>query len=279
MITHNKLPNIVGWKDEFMEMNPKREHPGQIKMLLVEILFLCKYSKLSPDIVVYVGSGPGLHIPLLMSMFPKLYFNLYDCRFDNRLKVMEKVPGAKVKLFIKYFTQEDCAQYVNKKILFMSDIRDLTMKGEGIDVQNAIVEKNQNMQWNWIKEMKPMFSMLKFRLPFKSESFEYEYCDGEIITQPYTSPWSAESRLIIKDPMKSKMYNNLEYENRFVFLNFIMKYCLIFNYKESAEPLSYNDIYKYYIINMYYEVMLNKKNVSFVELKKFIDKINKSIYG
>lgn len=276
LFKHEKLPNYLYWKDELQQINSKKEHPGQIKLLLTEVFFLSKYMKMKPDIVVYVGAGPGLHMIQLMKMFPDVYFHLWDCRFDERLKDNEREDG-KYKLFQRYFTQADCAQYVGKKVLFMSDIRSLNMSKS--QDQNAVLIENQQMQWDWIKEIRPIVSMLKFRLPFGDKSIEYKYCDGEIYVQPYTSPWSAESRLIVNDPDKIKIYNNFDYENKFVFFNFVVKTCLLFTYGESDVPLSINDLYMYWVIDLYNKNILGLKHSTYKQITSFIKGINKKVYG
>jgi hypothetical protein len=275
IIKHNNLPNYLYWSNELQHINSKKEHPGQVKLLLMETLFLAKYIDTKPDIVVYVGAGPGLHLLMLMELFPNLYFHFWDCRFDERLKREEK--NGKYKLFQRYFEQKDCAQYVGKKILFMSDIRALTMSEKNVSDQNTTLIENQQMQWDWIREIKPMVSMLKFRLPFESKSIQYEYCDGEIYVQPYTSPWSAESRLIVHNPEKIKIYNNFDYENKFVFFNYVIKHCILFNYKGS-DSIGINELYMYWIIDYYHDKILGVKDSSFDIIKNFTNKLNSSIY-
>jgi hypothetical protein len=275
MFLHKNLPNYIYWDDEFKNVNTKKEHPGQIKLLLVEMMFLAKYYDMKPDLVVYVGAGPGTHLIKLMELFPGLKFHFWDCRFDERLK---KRVSDQYKLFERYFEQGDCAQYIVKKILFMSDIRSLNMSDVGNAEQNKILIENQQMQWDWIREIKPMVSMLKFRLPFENKSIEYKYCDGEIFIQPYTSPWSAESRLIVTNPDKIRLYNNYDYENKFVFLNYIIKICLMFRYKEDNKLVGFNELYMYWILELYYSCVLRNKNISAKIITNFVKEINKSVY-
>ncbi len=52
-------------------------HWGQRKLFMSEIEFLTKYS-IPGDIVLYVGSAPGIHTYFLSLFFPFLNFILFD---------------------------------------------------------------------------------------------------------------------------------------------------------------------------------------------------------
>lgn len=54
-------------------------HNGQRKLLLTEIEFMSK----SPEFIMYAGSAPNEHMPILLSMFPKHKFLLIDPNYHT----------------------------------------------------------------------------------------------------------------------------------------------------------------------------------------------------
>lgn len=256
---------------------------GQRKLLLTCLQFLTiaikKYKKLYDEeklFVLYVGAGDGTNIFVLSKMFPKLKFELFDDHFDEKILQNQK----NIKLFIKYFFDEDAEKYKNKGkyMLFISDIRTTRRKDEpaNIDIYN-----NSLKQFNWINIMKPLLSHLKFRCLFNTEKLilddetfnlhkkifednlsnneieqqtihELKYNKGKIFFQPWTGPTSSETRLLVKQKKIGQMINYLssDYENALYAFNH-MKHTT--HYDATIDNLCdcYDCNLELYIINNY----------------------------
>jgi len=192
-LKYSKLPNE----------NYTIPHLGQRKLLIGEVDFLTEYYYHS-DKVVYAGAGPGVHIEILATLFPKKMFYLYDPReFYQPLYDIKNV-----KITQDYFKNKDAKKF--KKVLFISDIRT-----SGTN-QEEEVEFNLKQQKIWCDIMKPMAS-LKFRLPFGSNK-SIEYYDGIIRLQPWVGIDSAETRLWT-DCKSLKKYSCTEYEEKMFYFN------------------------------------------------------------
>ena len=203
------------------------EHLGQRKLLIQEIMFLTRYSD-KGDIVLYVGASPGLHIPLLSILFPDLTFILYD---PSQFGIKN---SDKIKIYNKLFTDDELKKYMKDKdkILFVSDIRNKFKRvDESASVEEKlkateIIDKDMQMQYNWVKTLKPKMSMLKFKLPYSVENVvnftSYNYLDGEIWIQGWGG-FSNETRLIT-DGRNDKIYNPHKYNNQVMYHNNVSRY-------------------------------------------------------
>ena len=69
--------------------------------------------------------------------------------------------------------------------------------------------------------MKPVMSMLKFRVPYHIDLTNgYEYLDGELCFQPWAPPFSGETRLITNGK-STKIYK--DYESKLHYFNNIIR--------------------------------------------------------
>ena len=198
-------------------------HFGQRKLLLSEIEFLTimynKYNLMKYDkvILLYVGAAPGYHIPILINLFPNLYCHLYDPQpftINNKYHI---------KIIQDFFTNKDVDKYYkktlkNKKILFISDIRDPFYDKERVDQ----LQNDMRLQQKWAIDIKPLGAMFKFRLLFDDNNTKY------LIGDSYLPVWgrltTTETRLICnKDDTnnwtKFKLYNNKDHEQRMFYFN------------------------------------------------------------
>jgi hypothetical protein len=294
-------------------------HDGQRKLLYSEIEFYTllsqKYS-LDEILVVYAGSGEGLHMSIIFEMFPQLDFILIDpikslCDHP-RMKNKERV-----KMMIEYYTDETYKKILEintkkKKIVFMSDIRE--------DTDESEIWKNMLEQQLWTIQLNAIGYLLKFRLPYlyediKINDFRYTspietnqheiklkdtevmYLKGDIYLQIYPPLKSTETRLIyIRDPnefFSLQSYDISIYENQCFYFNQISRKER-YEYKESKKIkeniIGYDDSYEsvceYYLIDKYFEDFYekNKKNVIFsnkmniILQKEGIDRIVHFIY-
>ena len=235
-------------------------HNGQRKLLLCEMFFLTKIHELKlvkpESIVVYVGAGPGHHLLHLIKLFPQFQYHLYDTRFDEELLKLTNV-----KTHLQFFTHKDCEKYKDKNIIFISDIRHPSVGdfGEPSPAQNPIIIRDQKMQEEWVRIIKPYVSLLKFRLPWLESDQPYEYLDGQVYVQPYAPGNSTETRLLVTDPESNKTYSCDEYERKMFFVNRVLRH----NYAHKSNTSSnYDFAYTKYICEYYKENIKSKFNLN-----------------
>ena len=189
-------------------------HWGQLKLFLSELLFLSMYNK-KPYIVLYVGAAEGTHISKLAEMFPQHKFILYD----PRKFVLNKLDN--IELHNKMFTEEEASKYVKdgKNILFISDIRILDYgesKKNYSEESDELVFNDMKYQMDWVEKIKPYRALLKFRTLYTQDKFKY--FDGTIYLQQYSPP-STETRLLVKDYNKFKIYDAKEFDEKMAYYN------------------------------------------------------------
>lgn len=182
-------------------------HWGQLKLLLSEIEFLSKVLELHKSLgskldiyFVYAGAAPGDHAEYLHSLFPTVYFELYD---PNKFVAKD---GDRFKTHQQFFTDSDARQWAKRQdifLVFCSDIRSEPPTDENIT-------RNMDMQLNWWKIMRPQLTMFKFRLLWKPGKTVYP--EGDIYLQIFPGPSSSETRLIVKQDAKLIDYDNIVYE-------------------------------------------------------------------
>lgn len=193
---------------------------GQLKLLVAEINFFNRYwnsTKIPNPICVYVGAAEGMHIKCLSDLYPEFEFHLYDLRpFD---KILNNNP--KINLHNRYFDQSDVENFkkVHDRVFFMSDIRTLSYSAESRGykamMENEITVWNDMLlQQQWVLDIKPYKSMLKFRLPYKNDytiqqypTLKVRYLTGVCWLQPWRSPTSSELRLIPNDNFEIQDWN------------------------------------------------------------------------
>lgn len=215
-------------------------HWGQLKLFYSEFFVILKHLPESVNTILYVGAANGSHIFVLAKLFPRLTFYLYDSqRFDKRLYKL-----INVKIFKKYFDEEEMEKWKEKNIpvFFISDIRNLTYdpmaRDDDMRIKNEKdVWSDMKLQESWIKELKPVISLVKFRLPFAydfvlEEGRERKYLDGKVCFQTYNKPTSSESRLLIQG-LEERNWDIIEYERKMYYHN-----CVTRNKKKFMNPIN-----------------------------------------
>lgn len=253
--------------------NPKAIHLGQRKLLISEIEFLTRIIKrateLGPDgfapvspapgflyTLLYVGAAPGQHIPILSEMFPEVKFVLYDpAPFAIK-------PTKAIEIHQELFTDELVAQYATdgKKenhLLFVSDIRSAPRTGyqdtDTVDPEfEDEVRKNLAQQRRWVEQLRPVRSLLKFRLPFTDEADKAttEYFDGVVNFQAYAPPQSAETRLEVGNKPKIITYNHTTYEQQMFYFNTQYRVQSFVHYNRRY-GWSYDTIREFFVLKKY----------------------------
>jgi hypothetical protein len=200
-------------------------HKGQYKLLFSEIEFLTNYGNKSTH-VIYIGAAPGYHIPCLLSMFKNHIFYLYDPAFTYTKHLQEYLDRKRVFLYSKFFTEETILEFKQmhnidtKNTLFISDIR-TTINQSNIESMNKTIIENMNLQKNIVKLLNPLVSMLKFRLPWTDENFEY--FDGIRYFGVYAKWESTETRLVVLNPNSKKIYNGKKNEEELFYFNMVQR--------------------------------------------------------
>lgn len=197
-----------------MKEEDKPLHWGQLKLFLSELLYLSMFNDRS-YIILYVGAAEGTHISKLAEMFSQHKFILYD----PRKFVLKKLSN--IELHNKLFTDEEASKYIGqgKNILFISDIRILAYgesKKNYSSESDELVFDDMKYQMDWVKKIKPHRALLKFRTLYTQNKFEY--FDGPIYLQQYSPP-STETRLLVKNYKKMKLYDAKEFDEKMAYYN------------------------------------------------------------
>lgn len=190
-------------------------HLGQRKLMLSEMQLLNEYYKLyhtdSVITIISVGSAAGHHLIQLNEMYPKTKWILIDpSPFDKRLLNRPDT----YTIINKLFTDEICDQLKkklkNEKYLFVSDIR----RNE-VDFEAGVV-RDMQLQYDWVKKLLPLLSLLKFRMNYKMKKGDtLSYLNGKLLYGIWTTPVSGETRLLVKQDdinNKDKIYDFNDYE-------------------------------------------------------------------
>lgn len=199
------LGNGDGQGDFDKESVMNNLHIGQLKLLLSEMQAIIYYMDTTlVKNMVYVGAAHGYHIYVLAKLFPGLTYHLYDISesWDKRLYELKNVI-----INNRYFEEKDIKEWQerNEEILFVSDIRNLAVgleedKKADLDTFETLVAADMLMQQEWVKQLKPALSLLKFRLAYPDVVKEktQTYLDGTVLRQIFARPSSAETRLLVK---------------------------------------------------------------------------------
>lgn len=208
-------------------------HYGQLKLYLTCLQFLTKYwdpFKHPRPKMVYVGAAPCCWIILLARQFPLFEFHLYDpSPFDKRVQEydqndtklnVKKSPNfAEIYLYKRLFVDEDVEQWRDQSdVFFVSDIRPMSYNKKSPESE-SVVHESMTLQSRWIKSIKPVFSQVKFKLPYSENYHEernskpiYVYLQGKIYFQQWVGPLSTEARLVSEPPYVDTDYNYQIYE-------------------------------------------------------------------
>lgn len=249
----SQLKNKLSYDEAIKICGNKKLHSGQLKLFYSELLFLTyNYDKNDNQKVLYIGAAEGYHITMLSKLFPELHFDLWDKReFDVN-------ESDKVKIYKRYFLNNDSKKYKNDNILLISDIRDLDI-GKNKDDSNKmdkIVMDDMELQKQWCKLIKPKIAFLKFRIPYDKSKFEY--LTGTLFIQPYTTI-SAELRLMTNDYDTFKSYDSDEIDTKMAYFHVNVR-CKKNNYKSWSELLiknklvnSWDNVFSIFVIKCYLE--------------------------
>ena len=258
------------------------KHWGQFKLLFSEIQFLTYY--LRPDIknIIYVGAAPGNHTYVLAHLFEDLIFHLYDIQvFDPRLEKLKNV-----NIYNKYFTEDDIEKHkkLNLKYMFVSDIRNLSVNKLNVNKRENEMKiwEDMQLQQSWVMSLKPVYSSLKFKLPYGSDEYNIskfgktvKYLDGQIFKQVFCPPLSAESRLVVSK-FEQRDWDLSSYERKMSYHNIVIREKATFKnpltgkneniYEERGLTNNSDSVCSYSIICDYLEKINKKQTVENVKI-------------
>lgn len=273
------------YSEDYFETNKyKIKMPGQLKLLLNEIRFLTEGVEIQnmsdkKFTVLYIGSGKGYHIPLLISLYEK--YDIHWIFFDpnghcDKLYEYKKLSTKKIDIYDEYFTDKNIEEFKHiDNLLFISDIRStINCKKDLVDVSPSTKDllHDYKIQNNVLKQLNPLFSLVKFRMPFPDdwdESYEFEKPIGSEYIQAFTKNTSNEFRIFINSTIVFETIKNIEelkkYEEKFSWYNR--------EYRIQTE----NDLnIAYYIFKNYYNIELPSKNIKRKDIIKFLITIQRS---
>ena len=264
-------------------------HWGQLKLFVSELLFLTHYyDSTETNDVVYVGAAHGDHLRVLSKMFPKITFHLFDSGdFNEGLYNISNIVVNK-----RYFDDSDIEEWKNRKCLFISDIRTTTYDSsktniEDLKINEDTVWEDMALQRKWVETIKPLYSLLKFRLPY-AEQFELEkgktrnYLDGIVYTQAFCKSSSSETRLcVLGKQITGREWDILSYERKLFHHNSVIRCKYLFENPIDKEKRFiypelglYNDFDSVYFTNVVIDYM---KKINMDITKESVKKLLKYI--
>ena len=186
--------------------------------------YFWKPRQISNPVVVYAGAAPGSNIQIISQFFPEIEFHLYD---PQKFKIKS---NDKIKLYQKKFTNKIAHYWAKKQeeyqnIFFISDIRtaDYTVAKNLDDNENQILD-DMMLQKEWVEIIKPIYSHLKFRLPYTggNRPKSVNYFDGYIFKQPWAPQTTTETRLVPFNS-KCKEWSCEKYQSQMFYHNSIIR--------------------------------------------------------
>ena len=219
----------------------KRFHNGQRKLFMAEFEFLsmcisnntldCTYH------VIYAGSAPGNHIPLLVHFFPQVRFILYDPNIHRLNNSQFNIPSTHFEIHQRRFDDTEAHglrkrfdQYSNDqpphRVLFISDIRS-TKPADPLAENKILQDMSSQMAWHSI--IRPYKSMLKFRPTYSTYCIEnrsslMSYLQGTRKNQIWAPLHSTECRLIVDQDAPIVQYDYVTHESQMFYVNTVIRH-------------------------------------------------------
>lgn len=203
---------------------------GQMKLLLGEIDFLCRYwdpSVIPNPQVLYVGAAPGTHIGILADLFPAVTFNLYDTGQNYDMKVLESKTNV---LRNGKFEVTDEWKNRRQEVFLWSDIRNLTynqketLSDTEAKENERVVWEDMKLQESWVEDLQPVKAFIKFRLPYSydfntKKSRTRSYLDGIVYRQAWAPATSTECRLVPHNDFRKRDWDYEHHEGQMFYHN------------------------------------------------------------
>lgn len=203
------------------------KYNGQLKLFITTLNFLLDNIKKN-DIVLYIGSGKGYNIPILIEAF--MAYNIEWHLYDPAGHCSSLERNGDIYVNNIYFTIEEAKKFVRNNIkenrlVFISDIR--TTEDTDGSVRSSDLLKNYELQNDILNFLDPRVSFLKWRCPFPDDWIRnFDIPCGKEYLQPYVSKFSNELRLVCKSPYTFKTitkYDSECYEELLYYYNKILR--------------------------------------------------------
>lgn len=252
-------------------------HYGQRKLAIEEIDFLTRIP--ANAYVLYLGAAPGNKSTTVASLFPNVKFLMMDpCDFDivpHANVTVRKHEGKEppcqsslcnITIWQRAMTCEVAEQIAKKwtePFYVISDVRTAQYHD---DPECSDIVYNLAQAYNWMRILKPVLSILKFRHPFHNQTdieFRREtnsilmqteiarakrdgldvcgdykqdrliFFEGELMLQPWVANTSAETRLITDCKKLCNWGDHLTYEGKMFYYNTTIRKTQVF----STQPI------------------------------------------
>ena len=229
-------------------------HWGQLKLLMTEIDFLCRYwdpKEVPNPVVLYIGGASGEHVNVLSKMFPQFLYELYDGRpFDESLQ-----NNPKVILHQTLFDDIEMKKWADRQsrdrnVFLISDIRSLGYKSVkkmtvAEEKENErLIQSDMDLQQKWVQQINPVRAHLKFRLPYtypwtieEGYPLTRTYLDGDLYRQAWAPQTSTECRLVPDKDLKMKEWKTKQIEDQLFYHNTQLRENTNFENPLSQDPL------------------------------------------
>ena len=226
-------------------------HWGQLKLLLSEIEFLTPFWG-EVFYVIYAGAAPGIHIPVLASMFQSMHFILVD----PQSSVMVNGEYSNIHVMQLAMTSplaRDFADLYQDRLLLISDVRVAAKRKkahtESGQAHQKRVQGDMENQRAWVQAMRPVASILKFRLPWNDVQGTTLYPEGSLCLPVYGRDLTHESRLVVQRDARDTLYDNKLYEGQMAYFSQVLRPAMYPN--KSGTSMCYDCTAFHCIINKY----------------------------
>jgi hypothetical protein len=221
--------NQLSKKEEYESYHLNIKGKGQLKLLLREFMFMNEIvqnenCKNKHYIVLYIGSGPGIHLPIIISAFSSynISWHLYDTTEHSKpLKALNIYKPNLVKIFNRFFTEDDILDYKNKNIILISDIRTNTSNTNEPSSEDLL--RNYQLQGKSVIEINPDYTLLKWRCLFPDNFTEFNMLTGLECLQCFNSKYSTEM-FLIASKYQIDQQGNTGYHSRRITLDMAKDY-------------------------------------------------------
>jgi len=179
-------------------------------MTEIEFLLLADQPR---AVVVYAGAAPGTHIQVLSQMFPEQRFVLVDPG-AFKIEVSDRVEIIRDKF------SDDLAIQIKQRYtttLFISDIRTCDWALDNEALMQHYIQQDMAAQERWHRILRPVKSLLKFRLPYAAGNTVY--LNGELRLPVWGPVTTTECRLVVDIDAGTRTYDHKEHEEQMFFFN------------------------------------------------------------
>lgn len=213
---------------QFLQKDDKKlaKYDPDKKLFLNLYYFLSNYSKLSNTIIIIDNYSSKVYTEIALQ-FKNIKFHLYTP--STNLEEYKKIPNIVHFNIVKEYvlTEEEINKYKYTNYLLFCNYFGLSK------IDETILNYLEQFK-SYVLKIKPIKSMIKFRLPFSEENFcdnkflkgskcDLLYLNGEMLLPAYSQLLSNETYLILDQNPSIKKYDCVEYEEKMFYHNFVIR--------------------------------------------------------